>query len=145
MKKLVSLFGSGLLCLLLLGAARAQGVGSSGDIRGTVTDPSGAVVPNATVVVADAAKGLRRTVQTDDAGQYQVTGLPPSAYDVSAEAKGFQTELRKGGSVTIGQTVFADFELKVSAVNTQIVVTDTPPVADTTQGQQANVIEQKYL
>ena len=111
MKKLVSLAGSGLACLLLLGAAHAQGVGSSGDIRGTVTDPSGAVVPNATVVVSDAAKGLRRAAQTDDAGQYQVTGLPPSTYDVSAEGKGFQTEVRKAVTVTIGQTAFADFQL----------------------------------
>lgn len=145
MKKLVSILGSGLSCLLLLGVAHAQGVGSSGDIRGTVTDPSGAVVANATVVVADAEKGLRRTVQTDDTGQYQVTGLPPSAYDVSAEGKGFQTEVRKGLTVTIGQTAFADFQLKVSGVNTQIVVTDTPPVVDTTQGHQANIIEQTYI
>jgi hypothetical protein len=145
MKKFLSLLGSGLCCLLLSGAARAQGVGSSGDIRGTVTDPSGAVLPKATVVVVEAEKGLRRTAETDDTGQYQVTGLPPATYDVSAELHGFETTIRKGVTVTIGQTVFSDFQLKVSGVTSQIVVTDTPPVVDTTQGHQANTIEQKYI
>lgn len=145
MKKLICLLGSGLLCLLFLGGAHAQGVGSSGDIKGTVTDANGAAVPNVTLVVVATQTGLRRTVVTDNTGQYQVLGLSPSTYDVSAELSGFDTAIRKDVTVTIGQTVFSDFQLKVSGLKSQVVVTDIPRVVDTTQGQQANTIEQKYI
>jgi hypothetical protein len=145
MKKFISLLGSGLLCLLLVGVVHAQGVGSSGDIRGTVTDPSGALLPKVTVTVIETEKGLRRTAETNETGQYQVTGLQPSTYDVSVEVTGFEGALRKGVIVTIGQTTFADFQLNVSGVKSEVVVTDAAPVIDTTQSQQANTIEQKYI
>ena len=61
MKRLISLLGSGLLCLLLFGGAHAQGVGSSGEIKGTVIDPNGAVLPNAAVAVVGVETGFRRT------------------------------------------------------------------------------------
>src|SRR4051812_21116237 len=145
MRKFVSLFRSLLLCLLLLGSARAQGVGSSGDIRGIVKDPNGATLPIVSVTVLGTQTGLRRTVATDETGQYQVTGLAPAIYDVSAELRGFETATRKGVTVSIGQTVFADFQLSLAGVKTEVLVNDTPPVVDTTQGQQANTIEEKYI
>src|ERR1041384_5139517 len=145
MQKSISLLGAGLFCLFLVCAVHAQGVGASGDIRGTVSDPNGAAMPNVTVTVTNAETGLRRTTTTDDTGAFQVTGLPPATYDVSAENNGFQTEVRKGVTVTIGQTVTADFQLQVAGVKTEVDVTDAPPVVDTTQGQQANTIEQKLI
>ncbi len=72
-----------LACLLFTGMVYAQGVGSSGDIKGTVTDPSGAVVGNATVTATDVANGIKHTVSTDSNGQFRVTGLKPAAYSVS--------------------------------------------------------------
>lgn len=145
MKKFISLLGSGLLCLLLFGGAHAQGVGSSGDIKGTVTDPKGAVLPNAAVAVVGTETGLRRTAVTDDAGQYRVTNLPPATYDVSAELHGFDTALRKGVTVTIGETVLADFQLNVSGVAGVVDVTSEAPVVETERAGQANTIEQKYI
>jgi Carboxypeptidase regulatory-like domain/TonB dependent receptor len=145
MKKFISLLGSLLLCLWLVSGAHAQGVGSSGDIRGTVTDPSGDLLPKVTVTVIETEKGLRRTAETNETGQYQVTGLQPGTYDVSTELSGFEGALRKGVVVTIGQTTFADFQLNVSGVRSEVVVTDAAPVIDTTAAQQANTIEQKYI
>ena len=84
----------------------AQGVGASGDIHGTVTDPSGAVVPNAAVTVQDTRTGLQRTAQTDTSGQFRVTGLAPSTYDVSVKHAGFATTVFRGGSY-VGLTAFA--------------------------------------
>ena len=70
-----------LACLLTVnGVARAQGGGTSGEIRGTITDPTGATVPKAAVTVEDSAKGIRRTVVTESDGEYRVTGLPPASY-----------------------------------------------------------------
>ena len=82
-----------LLAFLLFpsGLAQAQGVGSSGAITGTVVDSSGAVMPKVTVGLVDTETGLKREVATDAAGQFRVTGLSPSTYDVSAAAAGFAT------------------------------------------------------
>lgn len=145
MKTLIRILGSVILGPLLLSGAHAQGVGSSGDIKGTVTDPSGATVANAAVVVISAQTGLRRTAVTDDSGQYRVTNLPPSTYEVSAEHQGFETAVRKGVTVTIGQTVIADFQLKVSQVAARIEVTADAPVVDTEKATQANTVEEKYI
>jgi hypothetical protein len=145
MKKFICLLGSGLLCVLLFGGAHAQGVGSSGDIKGTVTDPNGAVLPNVAIAVVGTQTGLRRTAVTDDAGQYRVTNLPPATYDVSAELHNFDTAVRKGVTVTIGQTVLADFQLEVLGMSSVVDVTSEAPVVDTERAAQANTIEEKYI
>ena len=102
--KLLNLFRIISACLLLSGMAYAQGVGASGDITGTVTDPTGAVISNGTVTVTDAAKGLKRTAGTESDGHYIVAGLQPNVYTVSVAKSGFQTEVTKGIVVSVGQT-----------------------------------------
>src|SRR5215471_15442633 len=84
-----------LACLLLTGMVYAQGVGASGDIKGTVTDPQGAVVANATVTAIDVEKGIKHTVTTDNNGQYRLTGMSPATYSVSVSKSGFQPEVAK--------------------------------------------------
>src|SRR3984957_17928047 len=134
------------VCLLLATSlARAQGVGSSGDITGSVTDSSGAFLPKVNISVVDTQTGLKRTAVTDGAGQYGVAGLPPSTYEVSAGLSGFATELRKGVPVAVGQTVVSDFRMKPSQVATVIEVTSEPPVVETERGSQADRISQEYI
>ncbi len=123
----------------------AQGVGTSGDIAGTVTDSAGGVVVRATVEVVDSQTGLRRTTTTDGAGRFRVTGLSPATYDVSAQMSGFATSIRKSLPVAIGQTVVSDFKLTVSKVATVVEVTDAPPVVETERGSQADRISQEYI
>src|SRR5215813_4497597 len=87
-------FASLTACLLLAGGmAMAQGVGASGDIKGTVVDPTGAVMANATVTASNAEKGIKRTAQSDPTGQYVLSGLSPAIYEVSANISGFDTEI----------------------------------------------------
>ena len=131
--------------LLAASFAFGQGVGSSGAIRGTVSDNSGAVLPNATVTVADPLTGLRRTLQTDTRGQFEATGLAPASYDVSAELHGFATAIRKGVTVGIGQAIVADFQLRPSQVATVIEVSGEPPLVETQRGSQADTINQTYI
>ena len=126
-------------------SAHAQGVGTSGEITGTITDPSGRVVLKATVTVMDTQTGLKRTTTTNEAGQFRVAGLSPAIYDISAQMPGFATEIRKGVTVAIGQTVVSDFHLKPSQVATVIEVTDQPPVVETERGSQADTITQRYI
>src|SRR5262249_1766567 len=134
-----------LACLLFAGMALAQGVGASGDIKGTVTDPSGAVVANATVTATDVEKGIKHTVTTDNNGQFHLTGLPPAAYSVSVTKTGFQPEVARNVVVTIGQTSSITFPRKVSTVSEKIEVTTEPPVVETEKGGQANVVSEQYI
>src|SRR5579859_5499454 len=144
--KLFNLLARLAVCLLLVaGMAHAQGVGASGDIRGTITDPSGAVVSNATVDVVDAGKGTKRTATTDSNGQYQVTGLSPSVYTINVSHTGFTTEIQKNVTVTIGQTSVLDFHLKVSSVAESVEVTTEPPVVEVDRSHQANTVSEQYI
>ncbi|MBS1801784.1 MAG: TonB-dependent receptor [Acidobacteria bacterium] len=70
-------------------AAPAAQSGNSATIRGTVTDPSSAVIPNATVTISNTVSGLNRTVQSDATGQFEVGNLPFNTYNVTASAPGF--------------------------------------------------------
>jgi hypothetical protein len=142
MKSLASV----LACFLFATSmAHAQGVGTSGEITGTVTDSFGAVMVKATVNVVDTQTGLKRTAMTDSSGRFRVAGLPPSTYDIAAEMSGFATEIRKAVTVAIGQTVVSDFKLKLSHVATVIEVTDQPPVVETERSSQSDRITQQYI
>src|SRR5580658_659087 len=102
-------------CLLLVaGLARAQGVGSSGSLDGTVTDPSGAVVRQATVTAEERDRGTRAVANTDAQGRYQFNGLLPALYDVTVQAPGFESVIQKGVTVSVGETVSVDFHLNVA-------------------------------
>jgi hypothetical protein len=134
------------ICLFLASPiALAQGVGTSGEITGTVIDPAGAAIPNAKVTVSDVEKGVRRTVLADSGGQYRVAGLPPSHYRVSAEFSGFQTEVQTDVVLTVGQVVPLDFHLKIAKAEAVVEVTSQAPVVETERSQQSNTVEQQYI
>jgi hypothetical protein len=76
------------LALAALAAHAAQG-GNAGTVRGTVTDPSGAVIPKATVTLTNEMSGFSHTTTTDDAGQFSITNVPFNPYRVSVSAAGF--------------------------------------------------------
>ena len=133
------------VCVLLTGLVYAQGVGASGDIKGTVTDPSGAIVSGANVTVTDVGKGTKREVTTDTTGVYHVVGLLPSTYSVTVSKAGFQSEIAKAVPVIIGQTATMNFQLKVSQVSESVEVTAEVPVVETTKGSQGNVISQQQI
>src|SRR5208282_318827 len=135
-----------LACLLLVNPpADAQGVGTSGNITGTVTDPSGAVVPGAAVAAVETARGTRYTANTDETGQYRLTGLSPASYDVTAQIAGFGAQIQKSVVVNVGATVILDFHLSVSTSAQTVEVTAAPPVVETERGSQADTVTQDYI
>src|SRR5215467_6208469 len=77
------------LVLLLASSIVLFAQGYTGRILGTVTDSTGASLKGATITVTDVARGVSRTLTTDDAGAYAVPNLSPGTYNVKAEAKGF--------------------------------------------------------
>ncbi len=143
--KLMNLVGS-LLCLLIMcPIVGAQSASVSGAIRGTIIDPSGAVLPRVTVTAVDPQTGLHRTAVSDANGQFRLIGLSPAVYEVTAELPGFSTETRKSLAVAIGQNVVSDFQLRVSAVPVVVEVTDQPPVVETDRGSQANSVPERFI
>ena len=84
-----AMFLLAVVCLLTASAGLGQGVGTSGQIQGTVTDPTGGVVGSVSITATDTLKGLLYTAATNASGQYQLAGLPPSTYNVTAKANGF--------------------------------------------------------
>ncbi len=125
--------------------AHAQGVATSGEIRGTVSDPTGATVPKATVTAEDPEKGVRRTAVTETEGEYRLTGLPPSVYSVTVEIAGFQKEIRKDVVVSIGQTLILDFHLQMASATAQVEVRGDLPVVETERGSQADTLTQEDI
>ncbi len=101
-----------LLVALLCCGAWAQE--TTGSIAGTVTDPSGAVVPNATVKITDTDKNVVvRTLTTGSAGAYSAPGLTIGHYSVSVEASGFQTYRQTGISLSVNDKLTVSPALKV--------------------------------
>jgi hypothetical protein len=127
------------------GVTLAQGVGASGSIIGTITDSSGAVITGATVTATDPARGTRRSSSTGSSGRYEITGLPPTSYNITVEHDGFQTVLEKDVKLTVGQTLGLDYTLQVSKVSSTIEVTTEPPIVETESGKQANTITSRFI
>jgi hypothetical protein len=131
--------------LLFSPLLNAQGVGASGDINGVITDSSGAIMRNVSVVTVEAQRGVRHTASTDSNGQYRITGLSPGNYDVSAAIPGFETQVHRAVTVHVGATVVVDFRMKVSGTSETVEVNSEPPLVDTANGSQANVLEQRSV
>jgi len=134
------------VCLTWMASlACAQGIGASGDIKGTVTDPQGSALSSAKVTVVSVDKGYSRDVTTDAEGNYFITGLSPAHYRVTAELSGFEIVFYPDIVVQVGETTTVDFKLKVSQVKQRVEVTGEPPIVETDRGGEANVITQKLI
>ncbi len=94
----------------------------TGSIAGTVTDPSGAVVPNAKVVATDVDKGYAFPSTTDKSGHYLVRNLPPATYYLTVEATGFEKERKDGIVIAVNLNATVDFSLKVGAASVTLEV-----------------------
>lgn len=109
-----------ILLLFVVSSCLAQSV--DGSIRGRVTDPSGAVVPEATVIATDEATGVERTTRTNRRGAYLLPELPSGTYSVRARSEGFQTTVRETLTIQVGQVALEDFELVVGSPDEIVMV-----------------------
>ncbi|MEQ1885385.1 MAG: carboxypeptidase-like regulatory domain-containing protein [Bryobacteraceae bacterium] len=120
-------------CLLFLGiTATLFGQGSEGRITGTVTDQSGAAIPNANVTVTDVQRGTARQLNTDGAGGYNAPNLTPSNYSIKVEFMGFRTFERKDIALSVGQELTINASLQPGQQSETITVTGEPPPINTT-------------
>jgi hypothetical protein len=133
-------------CLfLLLGSVPLFSQTGTGDISGSVTDSSGAVVSGATVTVSNPATGFSRVLKTNDQGLYSAPALIPGSYTVKVEMQGFQAQTRSNVLLQVGQTAVIDFSLAVGNVAEVIEVTGGAPVLETETTSVGTVIENKRI
>jgi hypothetical protein len=122
--KYSKMFAGWLAILLLLACASVQAqTTTTGDLTGTVTDPSGAVLPNVSVNLKNEATGATQTTTTNGSGIYHFGFLPPAAYVVTVEVPGFQTAESRT-NVDLGQSVSLDVVLKVKTSTSTVEVTE---------------------
>ncbi len=116
------------LAMLLLVTSAALAQLSTADILGTVTDPTGAVVPNATVVVTNLGTNEQRTTTSNGSGEYNFTLLPVGHYSVSVKSSGFQSSITKDLAVEAGDRARNDVHLQTGAESTTVEVTASTPL-----------------
>jgi len=129
------------LALCLMVPLQVWGQVSGATITGTVTDPSGAVVPNAQVAIANTATGITTNVTTNTAGLYTAPNLLPGPYRVTVAAKGFQTEARTGLTLTVGEEQELNVTLRVGQTTQTVSVSGQAPtvqLASSTLSAQVN-------
>jgi len=127
LRKVVGNFGVSalLLSMVLSHPVLAQVVG--GTISGTISDKSGALVPNATVSLTNLATGVTSTVTTNAQGLYSLPNLLPGNYQQTVSAAGFEKAVRKGIVLTVGSQMVSNVEMKVGAITESVEVSDQPP------------------
>ena len=142
-KKLIRfLIGISLTMLLGLTAFAAE---VTGRIRGTVIDPSGAVVINATVTATNAQTGVVYTTKSNATGAYEILQLPVGTYNVSATAPGFETFQATGITLNIDQQFVQQIQFKVGQEAQTVEVQANAVQVDTTNMQLNNVVEAKQI
>ena len=124
---------------LFLVCAVALAQVESGQIAGTVVDPSGSVIPNATVMVRNLANNAQRTTKSSPAGSYLVVGLEPGNYQVSVSSSGFQP-LNENVEVTVGSHLTVNATLSVSGNTTEVQVVAQGGTAVNTQTQELSQV-----
>jgi len=116
-----------------------------GEIRGTVTDPQGAVVPGATVVVRNVDTGVETKLVTNGAGFFLATDLVPGKYTIRLDAPSFSPLEIANVEVKANTTITEDAQLKVGATTQRIEVSARAQLAETTSSNFSAGVSQRYL
>ena len=135
---------------VLLACASLSFAQDTASLTGTVTDKTGAVVPKASVNVANAAIGVDRTATTNEQGAYLIAGLPPGQYDLTVTAPGFEKFLASAVTLAVAQNARVNVVLTIGAVNTKVTIeggnvaqveTQSSEISGTVTGQEVTQLE----
>ena len=132
------------LCLLLVGTA-FYALGQEATVVGTVTDPSGSVVPGVTVTLTNTDTTLSTTVTTNEAGQYIAPSLHIGHYKLTADAKGFKKAERTGVTLNVGDRDRVDFALQVGATSETVTVEADAIRVQSDTSEQSTLITQRQV
>lgn len=129
------------ICVLVI-PATAQ---STATLSGTITDPTGAAVPNAKVTAINQATSVASSTQTDSAGAYLFSSVPIGKYRVEVMASGFQKAIVKDLDLPVATSVTQNFQLKIGEASVTVEITADAVILDTTTNSMGQVINDKYV
>ena len=127
---LLSVFDLAAVCQPFTTVCFGQASAINGEITGTVSDPSGAALPNATVQATNTGTGFKQEVKTVDSGLYRLTLLPLGTYDLEIQAPGFALSRRTGVVLSAGQIATVDVNLQVAGTATTVEVSSAALITD---------------
>lgn len=131
----------GVLYAVALGLLFAQG--ERGTFNGSVTDSTGALIPNASVRATNLGTNIETSTTTTDAGVYRLPYLPPGAYKFTVSAPGFKTLVRDNVTLAVAQTLTVDFTLEVGQASEQVTVTAETPALETGTAEIGSYVSHK--
>jgi len=113
---------------------------SNATLKGTITDPKGALVAGATVTATSIDKGISKSATSGTEGNFQIPLLPPGLYKVEVDAPGFGKAVNENVQLTVGQSLVYDVQLSTKSVVAQVAITGDAPLIEVERTQQANTI-----
>ena len=126
-------------------ASTAVGQVVTATLYGTVLDPNGAVVPNATVTALNVGRGISTVRQSDAAGEVVLASLPVGDYTITVEVPGFKSLRRTGIALSAGQDLRLNLNLEIGQVAESVEVTSEAPLINTANAEQRTNLEQVRL
>lgn len=135
----------GAAAALLLTGTRCEAQSFTGSITGTVTDPSGAVVPGTTVTITQKETNRRATAITRADGAYLATALPVGDYRVEASAPGFKLGVRTGITLELNQSAVIDFKLDVGIPTERVEVVADAALLESTTSDVGKVVDNRRI
>src|SRR6266568_1353203 len=138
MRKLFISATAALLCLTALAQDR-------GTFVGTVTDPTGAAVPNVKVGAVQTSTNLRVDTVTNSVGQYRVPNLPVGTYKISFEAAGFKTSIREGVTLGVADVLRIDARLELGSTSESLTISGEAPILQTETPEVGTLLETKQV
>lgn len=133
------------LCLLLFQSQRVSAQVDEGSITGTVTDSSGAVVPNARVTLLNTDQGLSLETSTNSSGEYIFSPVRIGHYSVTVTASGFSTTTQQNLQVNVAQHLQVPIQLKLGAATETVEVTTAPPQLQTSEASVGQVVNERTV
>src|SRR5579863_6800093 len=133
------------ILLTLLWSMPSSGQVSGATLSGSVTDPSGAAIPGATVSIKNVGTGEVRDVTSNGDGLYSAPNLIPGSYEASAASKGFSKAVQKGVTLTVGAQQTLNFALKPGQVTQTVEVTSLPPDVQTSSSAISSTVESRTV
>jgi hypothetical protein len=138
---LISISAACFIVMMLGASPIAWAQQAAGSITGTVVDPAGAAVANATVTVRDVDRETTWTTKTSESGLYEFPQIPVGNVQVKVEAAGFTEEVRSSFNLILNQVARVDFTLKVGKVNETVSVSGAPPLLQTGSTEMGTLID----
>jgi hypothetical protein len=132
-------------CLLLISTGPAWSQSFTAAVRGVITDPSGAAVADAKVIVTEAERNVQHPTTTDGQGRYYVSNLPPGQYTLTVEAVGFKRYAQTAIPLVVQQQATLDIELQLGEVSSVVEVQGESPLVNTTIANLGQVIDNKSI